>query len=535
MRCATFLLAVSCYAQAQVVTFHSDADDSEQPYALYVPRHADPSHKYPLVLSLHMEETDHLFNLRQIIPPRSEAQFIIACPSARGGMGYRGLAEKDVYDVIADVKRRFAIDEDRIYLTGISTGGGGALWLALTRPDLWAAVAPLCAETPEGIETLAGNALNLPVQLFHGESDPIVPASSSRKWQKRFLDLGVHAEYTEYPGIRHNAWERAYRNGGVLDWFAKFQRERFPARVRFTTTAYKYAAAYWVHLDRLTPGTPAAIDARFTAPNRVVVGTSGLDGFTLNLEGHPNYAERAPLEIEIDGARLRPKGRASLSFVRGERGWISGSAPAPAGVKRAGLEGPMAEAVAARHIYIYGTADSPGEEEIRARREIAELASHWAAARARVQVSFAVKPDRAVSDSDIAEDNLILFGNKETNTLVARFAKQLPIELNASAADYGLVFVVPIGRRYVVVNSGRPWWTGAGQAKRTGPRPAPWRVLDTFGDYILFKGTLERVVAEGRFDRNWKLPPAAAEAMRKTGAVVIPPCCQTSFDDSATR
>jgi hypothetical protein len=94
---------------------------------------------------------------------------------------------------------------------------------------------------------------------------------------------------------------------------------------------------------------------------------------------------------------------------------------------------------------------------------------------------------------------------------------------------------VPIGRRYVVVNSGRPWWTGAGQAKRTGPRPAPWRVLDTFGDYILFKGTLERVVAEGRFDRNWKLPPAAAEAMRKTGAVVIPPCCQTSFDDSATR
>jgi hypothetical protein len=307
--------------------------------------------------------------------------------------------------------------------------------------------------------------------------------------------------------------------------------------VRFTTSAYKYAAAYWVRLDRLTPGTAAAIDARFTGPNRMVIGTQALDGLTLNLEGHPKFSENAPLEIEIDGARLRPKGRASVSFVRTARGWISGSAPAPGGAKHAGLEGPIGEAVAARHIYVYGTADAPGEEEIRTRREIAQLASRWPSPRARMDVSFAVKPDRAVSEKDLAEDNLILFGNKETNTLVARFAKQLPLELNASAADYGLVFVAPIGRRYVVVNSGRPWWTGAGQIKRAGTRtsPAPWRVLDSFGDYILFKGTLERVVAEGRFDRNWKLPPAAAEVMLKTGAVVIPSCCQTNFADSATR
>jgi hypothetical protein len=154
-----------------------------------------------------------------------------------------------------------------------------------------------------------------------------------------------------------------------------------------------------------------------------------------------------------------------------------------------------------------------------------------------VEISFGVKPDRAISEKEIAESNLILFGNKETNTLIARFASQLPIELNASAADYGLVFAAPIGQRYVVVNSGRPWWTGAGPMKRAGRRaaPAPWRVLESFGDYILFKGTLERVVAEGRFDRNWRLPPAAADQMTRTGAVVIPSCCPKSSADSATR
>jgi predicted peptidase len=57
-------------------------------------------------------------------------------------MGYQGIAEKDVLDVLADVKKRFNIDEDRTYLTGYSMGGGGTLWIGLTRPDVWAALAP---------------------------------------------------------------------------------------------------------------------------------------------------------------------------------------------------------------------------------------------------------------------------------------------------------------------------------------------------------------------------------------------------------
>jgi hypothetical protein len=54
-----------------------------------------------------------------------------------------------------------------------------------------------------------------------------------------------------------------------------------------------------------------------------------------------------------------------------------------------------------------------------------------------------------------------------------------------------------------------------------GATPPPFRVLETFGDFILFKGSLENVVAEGRFDRHWKLPAAAADAIKVTGTVVI--------------
>lgn len=157
--------------------------------------------------------------------------------------------------------------------------------------------------------------------------------------------------------------------------------------------------------------------------------------------------------------------------------------------------------------------------------------------RARLLVSFAVKADKDVTATDSAESNLILFGNKETNELVRRFHRQLLLALSPSAADYGLVFIAPIGTRYVVVNSGLPWWTGADRAALSGWRstPAPFRVLESLGDYVLFKGSLQHVVAEGRFDPNWKLPPAAAQKMLETGAVEIPSCCQKSSADSATR
>ena len=111
----------------------------------------------------------------------------------------------------------------------------------------------------------------------------------------------------------------------------------------------------------------------------------------------------------------------------------------------------------------------------------------------------------------------------ETNRLIARFAPQFPLTLNPGAADYGLLFMAPAGRRYILVSSGLPWWTGADDAARGGSRnlPEQYRLLSTFGDYILFRGSLANVVAEGRFDSNWKVPAAESAKMLATGTVTI--------------
>jgi poly(3-hydroxybutyrate) depolymerase len=505
--------------RSSIATFVSSVDDSEQPYALYLPTSFEAGKKYPVVISLHSEDSNHRLNLLQVLGLSNRAaegarfsllnaraapdiDFIVACPLARGGMGYTGIAETDVYDVLADLERRFPVDQDRVYLTGVSMGGGGVLRLALTRPDVWAAVAPVCPMPVPEISNLAANALNLPVRLFHGEQDPVVSVTSSRLWQRRLLDVGVSADYLEYPVLRHNAWDVAYKDGGVFRWFDQFRRDRYPQRVRFITDSYRYASAYWVRLDAFTPGMAVSIDARQAGVGEVQVETHNLDGFTLT-------PDRPVKLVRIDGV-LIPVKSGSLSFRKQAGRWVAGSA-APSG-KRPGLEGPIAAAVSERHIYVYGTAGHPSPAELDSRRRTAETAAHWSNARESLQFSFPVKADSAVTAQDLDSDSLVLFGTRETNLLIAQFADRLPLMLSAGAADYGLLFVAALGKHYALVSSGLPWWTDIEDAGRPlDPHgPARYAELATFGDYVVFKGSLAHVVAEGRFDREWKLPADAA-------------------------
>jgi pimeloyl-ACP methyl ester carboxylesterase len=530
----------------QVLTFFSDVDDTEQPYALYLPKDFRPAKKYPLVIMLHGAGSNHRLALRRVFgqsnlkdendveatryfPEWRDIDYIVAAPLARGTMGYQGIPEKDVYDVLADVKKRFAIDEDRVYLTGLSMGGGGTLWIGLSRPDVWAAIAPVCPAPPEAAVDIAPNALNFPVHFFQGGADTLVAPARTREWAKRLEDLGTKVEYTEYPGVGHNSWENAYKDEAIFDWFSKFRRNRFPDRVRFSTSWYKYDSAYWVRIDELTPGSPALIDARFTAPNRLEITTSALDAFTLNLAGHPKFSASRPLEITLDGTAFNAQVKDSLPLSRRDGVWVAAKHEAPPNSKRPGAEGPISEALAGRHIYVYGTGGSPSGEELQARRSEATGAADWSSAGSfdRVLVFPRVVADRDVRPSDLASSNLVLFGTRETNSLIEKFSDRLPIQLSASASGYGLVYIFPVGEHYVLVSSGLPWWQAGPtpaaplSRRRLSFMPSVPGLLVGLQDYVLFKDSLGNAVAEGRFDRNWRVPKADATKMIATGAVTL--------------
>lgn len=528
----------------QVLTFFSEVDDTDQPYAIYLPPNFDSSAEYPLVISLHGAGSNHRLNLRRVFgksnredendveasryfPEWEDVNYIVASPYTRGTMGYRGIAEKDVMDVLADVKRRFPIDENRIYLTGLSMGGGGSLWIGLTRPDIWAAIAAVCPAPPEGTEALAPNALNIPVHLFQGSDDPVVDPESVRAWNERLDSLGTEVSYTEYPGVGHESWENAYADGQIFDWFDQHQRDPQPDRVRFTTDRYKYDSAYWVQIDALTSGTEAQIDAQFTDANHVEVTTAALDGFTLHLADHPRVTTGESMTVQIDGQTLDVPADDTLAFSRTDASWTAEPYKPPAQAKRPGAEGPMHEALADRHIYVYGTADDPSEEELQRRQAQAVEAATWSVYRGpfwrRVKVFPRVVADRDVRESDLETANLVLFGTRETNRLIDRFGDRLPFRFDASAEDYGLAYVFPVGGNYVLVSSGAPWWELSPDNGPTSPFPNQVPALELMDrpDYLLFDAAANSVVAEGRFNRTWRMPDADAAVMEATEAITL--------------
>ncbi len=527
----------------QVLTFFSDADDTEQPYGIYVPKNYDSAKKYPLVMMLHGAGSNHRLALRRVFgksnkedesdveaskyfPPWDNVDFIVATPYARGTAGYQGIPEKDVYDVLADVKKRFNIDENKTYLTGLSMGGGGTLWIGLTRPDIWAAIAPVCPAPPAEAFDLAANALNYPVQFFHGDADPVVPVEGTRKWVSKMQDIGVEVTYKEFVDVKHDSWVSAYDAESIFDWFKDIERIPFPNQVRFASKWYKYNKAYWVEFDKLETGELAEIDAKFEKQNTIRITTKKLNGFKLHLKGHALFRSEVTLNLIIDGNSLSATSAGDLSLAKTGTGWtvVKGPSESSILVKRKGSEGPLFDAFSNRHIYVYGTLDNPSQDELKKRIDIANEAANWAVYRGdflgRVMFFPRVVADKELRPSDIQSADLILFGTKESNALISAHAAELPLSLNITSKDYGLFYVFPGKERYIAVSSGLPWWKGA---KDEGFPfvPVPFRKLTQFKDLILFKESSENLLINEFFDQNWKLSENTKASLVRTGVITI--------------
>lgn len=131
-------------------------------------------------------------------------------------------------ELIPVVAANYKIDEDRIYLTGISMGGYGVWMTAINYPDRFAAIAPICGGGEPG---LASAIRNVPVWTFHGAKDPVVPVSETEKMVKALQKAGGSAKFTLYPEGGHDAWTETYGNEALYEWFLSHNRkERIAGR-----------------------------------------------------------------------------------------------------------------------------------------------------------------------------------------------------------------------------------------------------------------------------------------------------------------
>jgi predicted peptidase len=213
------------------------------PYRLLAPGELNSSAKYPLVLFFHGSGQRGDDNEKQLVYgverfARSQSHypcFVLApqCPTHLGNQPIMWTGEREqmhllklapeaapplrtALELLVTIEEKVQVDIDRIYVTGISMGGF-ATWEALIRyPQKFAAAIPVCGG---GDASHADRIRNIPVWAFHGADDSTVPAKFSRLMIKAIEKAGGHPRYTEYPGVGHNSWERAYAEPELLSWF----------------------------------------------------------------------------------------------------------------------------------------------------------------------------------------------------------------------------------------------------------------------------------------------------------------------------
>jgi len=213
------------------------------PYRILKPANYDAKKKYPLVLCLHGaggRGTDNKSKGTVAFVALSSAKtqseypaFLLTpqCPNNKKWVntpwenGSYSTSKvpiskelKLVVQLLDSVEKEFSIDSSRIYVTGQSMGGYGTWDIILRYPKRFAAAIPVCGA---GDPMQAKSITHIPIWAFHGDKDSTVPTKGSREMVEALKEAGGKIKYTEYKGVGHNSWSRAWKEKDLIPWLFK--------------------------------------------------------------------------------------------------------------------------------------------------------------------------------------------------------------------------------------------------------------------------------------------------------------------------
>ena len=192
-------------------------------YDLMKPKDYDHRKKYPLVLCLHGGGgSTRAARVLTEATLRAEYPCFVLAPEALVGETWgkhspqiQTDVQPLVLEIIETLKNEFSIDTKRLYITGQSMGGFGTYAFITRNPGMFAAAVPVCGKAdPAKAEYIA----KIPIWIFHGDKDALVSVDYSRDTFEALKKAGGNPRYTEYEGLGHNSWDKAYATDELWEW-----------------------------------------------------------------------------------------------------------------------------------------------------------------------------------------------------------------------------------------------------------------------------------------------------------------------------
>ncbi|EAR01058.1 hypothetical protein FB2170_09811 [Maribacter sp. HTCC2170] len=199
-------------------------------YYLYFPEDYEKKNqeKFPLLLFLHGggESGESLDMMNKNGPPKlikdgKDFPFLILAP--QNPHKKKWWNTRAVIQLLDSVVAHNRVDVKRIYLTGLSRGGGAVWEMAVQYPSKFAAMAVVCGMAPLPYANWINK--KLPIWVFHGDQDKVIPISESTNMVDKLRHMGYKVEFTIYEGVGHNSWENAYDTEELYTWFMKQKQQ----------------------------------------------------------------------------------------------------------------------------------------------------------------------------------------------------------------------------------------------------------------------------------------------------------------------
>lgn len=250
-----FLVISNAFAKTDAEAFQSrmvKMGSGEYGYRIFIPKDWSKNKKWPVLLFLHgagERGDDNVAQTRVGIGPAIQRQrdsfpFVVVLPQCpRDRWWTEPEMQAQAMKALDQTSREFNCDAKRIYLTGISMGGYGSWLMCANNPKKFAAIAVICGGVVppprlalrETARTLWGSGDpyaivaskigKTPVWLFHGDADPAVPVTESRKMRDAIKAVGGDVRYSEYSGVGHNSWDRAYAEAELFPWILTHRKK----------------------------------------------------------------------------------------------------------------------------------------------------------------------------------------------------------------------------------------------------------------------------------------------------------------------
>lgn len=520
--------------------YRSRVDGSVQPYQLYIPPGLDRTKLQRLDIFLHgrggtlnelsfLTSTSWAASAFGTMTPSNLTLY----PYGRANNGWRFAGERDLYEALADVKRRFRIDEDRISLRGFSMGGHGTWHIGLQHPGDWSVMAPGAGFTDtlqyqKITETLpdwqlkllhmydpvdyALNGRNLPLLAYCGEDDPARSQHELIMGRLKAEDVPVR----EYIGPKTgHAYEPA-RRADILAEMAP--RHRFPRLdADFVTYTIRWPGYRWFRLEGLQRHWDRAeVRSRSAGVGKLALTTRNASALSVEV---PIERRSGPVELTLDGQAFTvpaPTDRRLLFTREGNGPWRE-VRRLPGGLrKKPGLQGPIDDALFGPVLAVRGTGTPWSEGMNRwAGQELQRFRDGWDE---YFRATLPETTDAELTSSEAKGKNLYLFGDPGSNRVLARLLRRLPIRWTRAGftlAGQGYdprervpVFVFPNPEdpeHYVVVNCGftfsRADWQGSNALQY--PHLPDWAVLK-YDAARYSDDHRANAVAAGFFDERWR-------------------------------